>query len=43
MAQYKIECRIGDRLSTRTIECREMTIKDGAYCFGPENMEKQTN
>lgn len=33
MAQYKIECRFGDRLITRTIECREMTIKDGSYCF----------
>ena len=33
MQKYKIECRIGDRLITKTIECREMTINDGAYCF----------
>jgi hypothetical protein len=33
MRNYRVECRIGDRLITRTIECREMTIEDSSYCF----------
>jgi len=33
MAKYSVICRIGDSLIMKTIECREMSIKDGSYCF----------
>lgn len=33
MAKYKIRCHIGNSLTERVIECREMTIDSGSYCF----------
>ena len=33
MERYKVTCRIETEAWIKTIECREMTIKDGAYCF----------
>jgi hypothetical protein len=33
MERYKVTCRIENEAWIKTIECREMTIKDGAYCF----------
>ena len=33
MKRYRVECRIADRLITKQIECREMTIGHNSYCF----------
>ena len=33
MQKYKVRCHIGNAYTERLIECREMTIKDGSYCF----------
>jgi hypothetical protein len=33
MANYKVKCRIDGDVTVEYIQCREMTIKDGAYCF----------
>lgn len=33
MSKYRVECRIGSSCTIRTIECREMTINEGSYCF----------
>lgn len=31
--KYKVTCKIEGNYTEKRIECREMTIKDGAYCF----------
>jgi hypothetical protein len=33
MAKFKIKCQIGSHYTEKLIDCRELTIKDGAYCF----------
>ena len=33
MIKYKVECRIAGEDIEKYIECREMTIKEGSYCF----------
>ena len=30
---YRVHCRMGGHYTQKDIECREMTIKDGSYCF----------
>jgi len=33
MEQYRVHCRIDGHYTQKDIECRAMTIEDGAYCF----------
>lgn len=33
MVKYTVECKIDGNYTRKQIECREMTINDGAYCF----------
>lgn len=33
MEKYKLFCRIENDVTRKTIECREMTMQNGAYCF----------
>ena len=33
MEKYEVECRIDGTLRRMNIECRELTVVDGAYCF----------
>ena len=33
MEKFKARCWVGNTYTERIIDCREMTIKDGSYCF----------
>lgn len=33
MRKYKVRCRIDGEVTSKTIECREMTIERNSYCF----------
>lgn len=33
MEKYNIKCNINNDVTRKVIECRTMTIEDGAYCF----------
>lgn len=33
MRKYRVECKIDGNYTQKQIECREMTIEHGSYCF----------